>query len=168
MSSVGFYFPPSRVQFRRQIEAAIQRATIVAIEGGAGIGKTTILEEVLTESTPNANKCYVTLGANFSDVQIRSRIIEQLFGNVLFDPEKPLLSSFIEFNRERELFIAIDNGHFMSGVLVGELLQLFSQLRQHGIQIYILIAFGDGSHVAIEHIFCTNLLTYGNSRALIN
>lgn len=143
MTALGsnFYFPPSRLNYLVQLRSLLTQNKIVALEGGIGIGKTVLLEEVLTTAMPDANKCYVTASKNITDVQLRSRIIEQLFGNVLFDPEKPLVGSFLEFNQQTELMIAIDNAHFMSAKLVGELLQVFSQINGAGIQFSIVLSF---------------------------
>lgn len=139
--SSNFYFPPSRLNYLVQLRSLLTQKKIVAIEGGIGIGKTVLLEEVLTTSMPEANKCYVTAGKNITDVQIRSRVIEQLFGNVLFDPEKPLVTSFLEFNQQTELMVAIDNAHFLSAKIIGEWLQVFSQLNSAGIQLSVVMSF---------------------------
>ncbi|MDC2889074.1 AAA family ATPase [Psychrosphaera algicola] len=143
MTALGsnFYFPPSRLNYLVQLRSLLTQNKIVALEGGMGFGKTVLLEEVLTTAMPDANKCYVTASKNITDVQLRSRIIEQLFGNVLFDPEKPLVSSFLEFNQQTELMVAIDNAHYMSAKLVGELLQVFSQINGAGIQFSIVLSF---------------------------
>ena len=139
--SSNFYLPPSRFNLVNEIQLLIQQDKLVAIEGPAGIGKTVLLEEALTTALPDANKCYVTASRALSDIQLRSRIIEQLFGNVLFDPEKPLLSSFVEFNQQTQLMVAIDNAHFLSGQIIGEWLQVFSELNKAGIKLAIILAF---------------------------
>lgn len=136
-----FYIPDSRIAFISKVKASLQSKKIVAIEGSEGIGKTALLEEVLTSTLPDANKCYVTTTQSMNDIQVRSRIIEQLFGNVLFDPEMPLLTSFIEFNQPSEILIAIDNCHFLSGRVIGELLQLFGESQNLGIDLTLVLAF---------------------------
>jgi len=135
-----FYIPETRLTFINKVQAGLAQHKIVVMEGPTGVGKTVLLEEVLTQTLPDANKCYVTPARGMSDVQIRSRIIEQLFGNVLFDPEMPLLTSFIEFNQPQQMLIALDNSQFMSGRIVGELLQLFSEAPNLGIDLTIVLA----------------------------
>lgn len=137
----GFYIPPSRLQFLETVQELLAQTGIVAMEGAVGIGKTTLLEELLTSALPNANKCYITATNSLNDIQVRSRIIEQLFGNVLFDPEKPLLNAFLEFSGDSQILLAIDNGHFLSGQLVGELLQVVAEFKKRGLNISVLIAF---------------------------
>lgn len=137
----NFYFPPSRLSFVNQLQGLVAQGKFVAIEGPSGIGKTVIVEEVLTAVLPDANKCYVTAAKNIDNIQMRSRIIEQLFGNVLFDPEKPLLSSFLEFNQQTQLMIVVDNAHFLSGQIIGEMLQLFSELNTAGINLSVIVTF---------------------------
>jgi len=136
-----FYIPASRHAFIKKVQAGLTQSKIIAIEGQQGIGKTILIEEVLTLTAPDGNKCYVTAARSINDIQIRSRIIEQLFGNVLFDPEMPLLTSFIEFNNATEMLIAIDNAHYLSGKMIGELLQLFSESNNLGIQLKIVMSF---------------------------
>jgi septal ring-binding cell division protein DamX len=136
-----FYIPASRHAFIKKVQAGLTQSKIVAIEGCQGIGKTILIEEVLTLTSPNGNKCYLTAARSINDIQIRSRIIEQLFGNILFDPEMPLLTSFIEFNNNSEMLIAIDNAHYLSGKLIGELLQLFSEASNLGIQLKLVMTF---------------------------
>lgn len=136
-----FYIPASRHAFIKKVQAGLTHAKIVAIEGQQGIGKTILIEEVLTLTSPDGNKCYVTAARSINDIQIRSRIIEQLFGNVLFDPEMPILTSFIEFNNASDMLIAIDNAHFLSGKIIGELLQLCSESKNLGIKLSLVMAF---------------------------
>lgn len=136
-----FYIPASRHAFIKKVQAGLAQSKIVAIEGQQGIGKTILIEEVLTQTSPDGNKCYVTAARSINDIQVRSRIIEQLFGNVLFDPEMPLLTSFIEFNNDSQMLIAIDNAHFLTGKIIGELLQLYSESRNLGIKLKLVLAF---------------------------
>lgn len=135
-----FYIPETRKAFIKKVQAGLSQRKVIVMEGPTGVGKTVLLEEVLTQTLPNANKCYVTPGRGMSDIQIRSRIIEQLFGNVLFDPEMPLLTSFIEFSRPQQILIAVDNCHILSGRIVGELLQLSSESKNLGIDLTIVLA----------------------------
>lgn len=137
----GFYIPPSRQRFLNTVQELISRTGIVAMEGTVGIGKTSMLEELLTSALPNANKCYLTAVSSINDIQVRSRIIEQLFGNVLFDPEKPMLNAFLEFGGNAELMIAIDNGHHLSGQIIGEILQVVAEFKKHSRVISVLFTF---------------------------
>lgn len=137
----GFYIPPSRQRFLNTVQELISRTGIVAMEGTVGIGKTSMLEELLTSALPNANKCYLTAVSSINDIQVRSRIIEQLFGNVLFDPEKPMLNAFLEFGGNTELMIAIDNGHHLSGQIIGEILQVVAEFKKQSRVISVLFTF---------------------------
>ena len=137
----GFFIPKSRLDF---IESLIEQTTqscMLAIDGTTGVGKTTVLEELLTACLPEANKCYLTAAASLNEIQIRSRIIEQLFGNVLYDPEKSLLNTFLEFNHQTPLLVAIDNGHFLPGQIIGELLQVVAELKKRGYHMVVLVTF---------------------------
>ena len=137
----GFFIPSSRLKFIETLVAQTSESCLIAIEGPSGIGKTTVLEELLTTSLPNANKCYLTATSALNEIQIRSRVIEQLFGNVLFDPEKPLLTTFLEFNHQVPLMLAIDNGHFLPGQIIGEILQVVAELKKRGHHMVALITY---------------------------
>ncbi len=141
----AFYIPESRQTFIKKVQAGLAQRKVMVIEGPTGIGKTVLLEEVLTQTLPDANKCYVTPARGMNDIQVRSRIIEQLFGNVLFDPEMPMLTSFIEFSQPQQILIAIDNCQFLSGRIIGELLQLSSEANNLGLDLTIVLAL-DKSH----------------------
>jgi len=158
--SSNFYFPPSRINFVSKLQVLLQQQKLVVIEGPTGVGKTVVIEELLTTALPDANKCYITASKSISDIQVRSRVIEQLFGNVLFDPEKPLISSFLEFNQQTQLMLAIDNAHFLSGQIIGELLQVFSELNKAGIQLAIVLSF--------DKTISTTLLNINSSILSIN
>lgn len=135
-----FYIPETRRTFIKKVQAGLSQRKVMVMEGPTGIGKTVLLEEILTQTLPDANKCYVTPTRGISDIQIRSRIIEQLFGNVLFDPEMPMLTSFIELSQPEQVLIAIDNCHVLSGRIIGELLQLSSESKNLGIDLTIVLA----------------------------
>jgi septal ring-binding cell division protein DamX len=137
----GFYFPPSRLNFISQLQNDCEHTGVLVIEGAMGVGKTTVLEECLTSVMPAANKCYVTLAQSLNDIQVRSRIVEQLFGNVLYDPEKPLLGTFLEFHHSTPILLALDNGHYLSGQLIGELLQVVAELKKRDVQIVLLVCY---------------------------
>ena len=162
MTSLGshFYFPPSRLKFISTLQSQLEGGRVVAVEGATGTGKTVVLEELLTTVLPNANKCYVTAGKQINDIQFRGRVIEQLFGNVLFDPEKPLITSFLEFNQYTELLLVIDNVHFLSGQIIGELLQLFSELNKAGVIIAVVMSF--------DKTISTTLLNVNSSILSVN
>ena len=160
-SASNFFFPISRRQFLDKLERYLQQSGMVAIEGQMGIGKTVIIEEVLTSSLYEVNKCYITASKNINDIQVRSRIIEQLFGNVLFDPEKPLLASFLDLNSETQLLVAIDNAHYLSSKIIGELLQLYSELNKKGVHLVVLLAFDKSKSATVINLqsAIVNILT---------
>ena len=135
-----FYIPETRRTFIKKVQAGLSQRQVVVLEGPTGVGKTVLLEEVLTQTLPDANKCYVTPTRGLNDIQVRSRIIEQLFGNVLFDPEMPMLTSFIELSQPQQILIAIDNCQFLSGRVIGELLQLSSEAKNLGLDLTIVLA----------------------------
>lgn len=171
----GFFIPQSRLTFIDNIVSQTSQSCLIAIDGPAGMGKTTVLEELLTSSLPDANKCYLTAAPSLNEIQIRSRIIEQFFGNVLFDPEKPLLNTFLEFNHQVPLMLAIDNGHYLPGQIIGEILQVVAELKNRGYHMVALIAYdkslsktiGSINSALLSH-YSVPALSFDESYSLLN
>ncbi len=87
---------------------------------------TQIGNRFLGSLTKEHNAAYVSLSSKLNDIQIRCRIIEQLFGNTLFDPEQPLSVNVIKLSEANEsvITIVVGNAEHMSLQLFHELCQL--------------------------------------------
>jgi DamX protein len=78
----------------------------------------------LRDNQPNV--AFVAASNQLDDIQIRCRLIEQLFANKLFDPEQPLSVSIINFAIEQKqaISIVIDHAQALSLQLKYELCAL--------------------------------------------
>lgn len=73
--------------------------------------------------TDDSNAAYVAASAQLNNIQIRCRIIEQLFPDVLFDPEQSLAVSIIRLSKAtaQPISIVLDHAHLLSFQLIHEL-----------------------------------------------
>lgn len=88
------------------------------------------------------NTAYIQLSEKLNDIQIRCRIVEQLFAQELFDPEKPLVETLQQLSKkaEQSISIVVEHGQFLSPQMLFELTQV-NELgkRQKGLSVNILI-----------------------------
>ena len=82
--------------------------------------------QFLGSLTNEHNAAYISLSSKLNDIQIRCRIIEQLFGNVLFDPEQLLSVNIIKLSEHNSdvITVVIGNAEHLSLQLFHELCQL--------------------------------------------
>ncbi len=72
------------------------------------------------------NVAFVSASQKLNDIQMRCRLIEQLFANALFDPEKSLAVSILQLSKQSkaDLTIVVEHAHAMSLQMKYELCQL--------------------------------------------
>lgn len=87
---------------------------------------TNVGNEFLGSLSADHNAAFVPVSSKLNDIQIRCRIIEQLFGNALFDPEQPLSVNVVKLAEAKNeaITIVISNAEFLSLQLSHELCQL--------------------------------------------
>jgi len=87
---------------------------------------TNVGNEFLGSLSTDHNAAFVSISSKLNDIQIRCRIIEQLFGNTLFDPEQPLSVNVVKLAEAKNeaITIVIANVEFLSLQLSHELCQL--------------------------------------------
>lgn len=97
--------------------------------------------QFLSNLSSDHNAAYITMSAKLNDLQVRCRIIEQLFGNTLFDPEQSVAVSLINLVKQHQqpVSIVIDNAHLLSLQLTHELCQLAEIAKRSDHQISILM-----------------------------
>lgn len=88
------------------------------------------------------NAALLSVSSRHNDIQIRCRIIEQLFGSVLFDPEQPLFVSILHFakNSSEPISIVLEQSQNLSVQLMHELCQLAEIAKKHHIILNVLMA----------------------------
>lgn len=73
-----------------------------------------------------SNVAFVSASTKLNDIQMRCRLIEQLFANTLFDPEKSLAVSILKLSKhsKENINIIVEHGHALSLQIKYELCQL--------------------------------------------
>jgi len=87
------------------------------------------------------NAAYISVSAKLDDIQIRCRLIEQLFSDVLFDPEQSLAVSILRLAKgsSQPISIVIDHAQFLSFKLIHELCYLAEISKKAKLNINIVM-----------------------------
>ena len=87
------------------------------------------------------NVAFVSASIKLNDIQIRCRLVEQLFINTLFDPEQSLAVSVLRFAKQQgeAISIVIDHAHALSLQLKYELSQLVHLAKKHNLIINVVL-----------------------------
>jgi DamX protein len=97
--------------------------------------------QFLTTLSTNHNAAYVSASAKLNNIQIRCRIIEQLFANNVFDPEQSLAVSVLNLskNGNQALTIVLDHAHNVSLQIMHELSLLVVLAKKSSLQINVVM-----------------------------
>lgn len=78
------------------------------------------------KAAQEANVAFVSASTKLNDIQMRCRLIEQLFSNTLFDPEKSLAVSILNLSQKAKdnITIVVEHAHSLSLQIKYELCQL--------------------------------------------
>lgn len=109
------------------------------------------------------NAAYISLSGQFNNIQIRCRIIEQLYTGELFDPEISLAVSVINLAKKSQqaISIVLDNAQHLSLQILHELSQLSAIANKANLLVNIVM-FGTpqaGQTVASNKSLFDNKLT---------
>ena len=87
------------------------------------------------------NVAFVSASSKLNDIQIRCRLIEQLFVNTLFDPEQSLAESVLRFAKQHgeAISIVIDHAHALSLQVKYELCQLVNLAKKSKFTINVVL-----------------------------
>lgn len=100
-----------------------------------------IASEFVANLPENHNAALIALSPRHNDIQIRCRLIEQLFGSVLFDPEQSLAVSILNLakNSQEAISVVIEHTHLLSLQLNHELCQLVDAAKKTTILVNVLL-----------------------------
>lgn len=103
--------------------------------------------QFLDQLSSQHNAAFVSSSAKLNNIQIRCRIIEQLFSGCVFDPEQSLAVSIVNLlnANPQKLAIVIDNVQFSSLQIMHELTQLALIAKKAQLDIEVLML---GNHTA--------------------
>jgi DamX protein len=109
------------------------------------------------------NAAYITVSAKLNDIQIRCRLIEQLFTDVLFDPEEPLAVTVLKLvsDKTQNISIVVENVHFISLQLMHEFCQLAELAAKADCCVNVLLLGEEkaGKLVAANKVIFNNKLS---------
>jgi DamX protein len=118
------------------------------------------------KSAQESNVAFVSASTKLNDIQMRCRLIEQLFSNTLFDPEKSLAVSILNLSKEDKdsITIVVEHAHALSLQIKYELCQLVDIANKTHSKINVVL-FGD-EQAAKEA--ATNKTIFKNKLAIID
>lgn len=89
-------------------------------------GYSPVASQFIDTLPDNHNAAFLSVSSNLNDIQIRCRLIEQLFNDVLFDPEESLATTILKLSPDKQqaISIVIEHAQFLSLSLLNELCQL--------------------------------------------
>ena len=87
------------------------------------------------------NVAFISASSKLNDIQIRCRLIEQLFVKALFDPEESLAISIFRFAKQHSeaISIVVDHAHALSLQINYELCQLVALAKKHQLSINVVL-----------------------------
>lgn len=109
------------------------------------------LSQSFEKSHQSINVAFVSASTKLNDIQMRCRIIEQLFANTLFDPEQSLAVSIIKLanQQQQDITIVLDHAQALSLQLKYELSQLVVLSGKAKIAVNVVLF---SSHDAVRDI----------------
>ncbi|PKI17304.1 SPOR domain-containing protein [Colwellia sp. 12G3] len=98
------------------------------------------VKPIASQVDNHINVAFVSASSKLNDIQIRCRLIEQLFVNTLFDPEQSLAVSVLQFGKQHgeAISIVIDHAHALSLQIKYELCQLVSLAKKNKLTINVI------------------------------
>ncbi|MFT6691167.1 MAG: DamX protein [Colwellia sp.] len=95
----------------------------------------------LAHQDNHINVAFISASSKLNDIQIRCRLIEQLFVNTLFDPEQSLAVSVLRFAKQHgeAISIVIDHAHALSLQVKYELCQLVTLAKKSKLTINVVL-----------------------------
>lgn len=136
---------------------------VVAAEQSAQYSPVT--SHFLANLNADHNAAFIAVSSQLHDIQIRSRLVEQLFTNVLFDPEQSLAVSLVNLVKAnpQKISIAIEHGQNLSIQILHELTQLAEIAKRAQLTINVLVS---GNYV-LGHKLSENSILFKNKLSII-
>jgi len=112
------------------------------------------------------NVAFLPASTKLNDIQVRCRLVEQLFVNTLFDPEQSLAVSLLRFAKQHResISIVIDHAQALSLQIQYELSQLVSLAKKNKLTINVVL-FGLTESM---HLLAVNKSIFKNKLVVID
>jgi len=100
-----------------------------------------VASQFLGSLATDHNAAFIAISPKLNDIQIRCRIVEQLFADTLFDPEQSLAVSLINLAKQEKqaIDIVIEHAQFLSVQILHELCQLTDIAKKANYAISVLM-----------------------------
>jgi len=100
-----------------------------------------VASKFLGSLTTDHNAAFIAISPKLNDIQIRCRIVEQLFSDTLFDPEQSLAVSLINLAEQEKhaIDIVIEHAQFLTVQILHELCQLTDIAKKADYAISVLM-----------------------------
>ncbi len=123
-------------------------------------------EKSSQEANQEVNVAFVSASTKLNDIQMRCRLIEQLFANTLFDPEKSLAVSILQLSKKSKdsLTIVVEHAHALSLQMKYELCQLVDVANKINSKIHVVLY---GQEQAAQDA-ATNKSIFKNKLAIVD
>lgn len=124
-----------------------------------------ITSQFLASLPAEQNTSFISSSSQLNDIQIRSRIIEQLFSNALFDPEQSLAVSIVNLMQasQQPIAIVIEHAQVISVQILHELTQLVEIAKKRDKNLRVLLT-GDAK-LALK--ICENKVLFNNKTSIV-
>ncbi len=129
---------------------------LIVLLGTSGLGKSYLLETFITDKYNDFNKAFVQVGAQMTDVQLMTQLLEQSFNAPLIDHNLSLSQNYYQLAQQQQCgacLWVIDGGRHLSEELIAEL-ELLSKNAPNVLYIMIAsqskLAFKDAVNIHLE------------------
>ena len=129
---------------------------LIVLLGTSGLGKSYLLETFITDKYNDFNKAFVQVGAQMTDVQLMTQLLEQSFNTPLIDHNLSLSQNYYQLAQQQQCgacLWVIDGGRHLSEELIAEL-ELLSKNSPNVLYIMIAsqskLAFKDAVNIHLE------------------
>lgn len=125
-----------------------------------------VSRQYLGNLSENHNAAYVAISAKHNDIQVRCRIVEQLFANTLFDPEQSLAVSIVNLVKEHNKYtsIVIENMQNASLQILHELTQVALIAKKSNLNINVVMAGANSAALLASD----NASLFGSSLSILS
>ncbi len=139
---------------------------LVLVLDELGEGYSDISGQFLTALPDSHNAAYLSLSPKLNDIQVRCRLIEQLFNGVPFDPEQPLLANILGLSTKSKnpISIVIENAHHLSLQIMYELSQLADSAKKTGRDFNVVLT----GEVAAGKLVAANPMLFSQKVSMVS